>query len=106
MSYDVWLEVDTGGPEPVEVWERNHTSNTAGMWRGAGLDLGGCDGRQAAQVVEGVAAAVEVMERDPERFRAMNPPNGWGSYESCLAFLTAIRDACVAHPATTVRISR
>jgi hypothetical protein len=36
---------------------------------------------------------------DPERFRAMNPPNGWGNYDDLVATLSRMRDASVEHPA-------
>lgn len=33
MSYDVWLAIDTGAPEPATVAEcGNYTSNVSGMW--------------------------------------------------------------------------
>jgi hypothetical protein len=32
MSYDTYIEVDTGGPEPMSEWIGNYTSNVSGMW--------------------------------------------------------------------------
>jgi hypothetical protein len=39
MSYDIWLEADLGGPEPLHLDSWNYTSNCAAMWRAAGADL-------------------------------------------------------------------
>lgn len=106
MSYDVYLTIDTGSPEPVTVWDRNHTSNTARMWREAGCDLAEFDGKPATELAASLGSAISVMQAEPARFREMDPPNGWGDYVSCLEFLRAILDACGEHPLTTVRISR
>lgn len=106
MSYDVYLEMSTGGEHDVEAFWRNHTSNTAGIWRTAGIDLAECDGRRASSVAEGLAVAVDRIKRNPERYREFEPDNGWGTVESTLEFLEAILAACIAHPATTMRISR
>lgn len=34
-----------------------------------------------------LASVIEGLESDPERFRAMDPPNGWGSYDTLLEVL-------------------
>jgi hypothetical protein len=106
MSYDVYLEIDTGGTEPVEVSWLNHTSNTAAMWRAAGCDIAECDGRPAANFAEGLASAIEAIESDPDRYRQYEPPNGWGTLETTLKFLRDLLHACQCHPRTTVRVSR
>lgn len=106
MSYDVDLTIDTGSGEPVSVWSRNHTSNTARMWRAAGCDLAEFDGKPASELTPVVTAAITDMCAHPGAYRTMNPPNGWGDYESTLEFLRAIRDACMDHSLTTVRVSR
>lgn len=45
-----------------------------------------------------IKEGIEKLEADPEHFRAMNPPNGWGSYDTLLPVLREIRDACFEHP--------
>ena len=51
--------------------------------------LNGMNGAEGAaylgQIVKG-------LEADPERFQAMNPPNGWGDYDGLLEVLVAMRD--------------
>lgn len=50
-------------------------------------DAPGADGKAyLSQIIEG-------LEADPERFRAMNPANGWGSYDGLLRVLCGMRDA-------------
>lgn len=45
------------------------------------------------------------LEADPERYRAMNPPNGWGSYDSLLDVLRKMRDAVPAGEASVWEVS-
>ena len=109
MSYDIWLEIDTGTGEMHEVVEiGNMTSNVAPMWRKAMPPdgLAGLDGRRCADVIGDLQVAVEVMEKYPDVYRELNPPNGWGDYESALEYLTRMRDMAQQHPACTIRISR
>lgn len=105
MSYDVHLLAPTGG-EPVEAYWANMTSNVAPMWRAAGCDLAAFDGASATALADNLVPAIAAMESNPETFKAMNPPNGWGDYDGCLRFLRELRDACRLYPATEVRVSR
>ena len=45
------------------------------------------------------------MEADPETYRAMNPPNGWGDYEGALAYLRRLAEACATHSKCTINVS-
>lgn len=40
------------------------------------------------------------LEADPERFRALNPGNGWGDFDSFVKVLTGMRDAVPEWPTT------
>ncbi|WP_407563347.1 hypothetical protein [Streptomyces sp. 184] len=107
MSYDVYLVIDTGGPEPAAVVDvGNYTSNVSGMWEDAlGYPLKNLHGWQAEDARTDLQQAVHDMETHPEAYRAMNPPNGWGDYEGALDYLRRLGDACRAHPKTTIHIS-
>lgn len=100
MSYDVWLEIDTGGDEPATIpgADFNYTTNCARMWRHAGIDLRDCKGAPCSEAAGPIADAVKRMEDDPDTYRAMNPANGWGDYEGALRFLRQIAEACAQHP--------
>lgn len=101
----MYLTIDTGGAETLDIWDRNHTSNTAFMWRDAGADLAEMGGMDAPTAAGVLARAIGELETKPDVYRPMEPANGWGSYESCLDFLRSIRDACVAHPKASLRVS-
>lgn len=108
MSYDVWLDIDTGGPERVEVkgTDHNMTSNVAPMWRKAGADLAEFDGKTAGDMLPVLTAAIRTMVDNPSDYEPLNPPNGWGSYGTCLRFLNELRADFERHPKATIRISR
>lgn len=106
MSYDVWLEIDTGGPEPAYLTDWNYTSNCAPMWRAAGADLAQFDGKAASECLPVLDAAIAEMAANPAKYRAMDPANGWGSYDGLLPDLRELADQFRSHPRATVRVSR
>ena len=67
-------EAETGKPVERNWWDM----------------LDGLDGPAGR---EHVATVIRGLESDPARFRAMNPANGWGGYDSLLQVLRAMRDA-------------
>lgn len=108
MSYDLYLQIDTGAKEPTDVlYIGNYTFNVSGMWREAlGYSLADLHGRNAADATPDLRQACQRMASDPEKYRAMNPPNGWGDYEGARDYLVEILDGCLAHPKTTIEVSR
>jgi len=106
MSYDISLMMDTGGPELVMVESWNYTSNCAPMWRLAGADLADFEGKTSAECLPSLKAAINVMAGDPARFKAMNPPNGWGDYDSLLKALTELAESMSRNPLTVVCVWR
>ncbi len=112
MSYDISLyldNLDTGGPEPITYCVDdigNYTSNVAGMWDDAlGHRLADLNGKNAGDSHPRLAQAVANMHAEEDRYRAMNPRNGWGGYDGALDYLTRLRDACAAHPKARIYIS-
>ncbi|MBF6619068.1 MAG: hypothetical protein ITG02_02415 [Patulibacter sp.] len=110
MSYDIDLVIDAGGPEPVQITDGlNYTSNCAGMWRKAMPETDGLadmDGLDASAAAVRLRAGIAKMEQDPDAYRALNPANGWGDYESQLEMLRELLSQCEAAPRATVRVSR
>lgn len=106
MSYDISLSIGTGAGNQHEVYDWNFTSNVAPMWRAAGADLAGFDGKTAGDCIAVLATAIGTMEAEPDRFGAMDSPNSWGTYDDLLPALRELLEAMQAHPATTVRVDR
>lgn len=112
MSYDIWLEVDVGGPELAEIdvlphW--NYTSNVAPMWRKAMPEtdgLAGLAGMKASEAADHLSRGILRMRADPDSYRALNPENGWGDFHSQFLRLEELRDACRRAPRARVGVSR
>lgn len=99
MSVDAHIEVEIDGEwEYLDDTWINYTHNLSPMYREAGFphwtDYDGAPVSEFAGVIRG---ALDRMEGNPERFRALNPPNGWGTYEGALDVLRQMYRSCRLH---------
>lgn len=107
MSYDIYLTIDTGGESPAYVGrDWNYTSNCGPMWRAAGAELAEFHGKPASECIPVLQAAITELEANPEKYRAMDSPNGWGVYDRLVPALTRLLENFQAHPRATVEVSR
>lgn len=93
-------------------YEWNYTHNTNRMVNAAaeaaGLDLDGktwfdhLKGRTIYETRPFLAAIVAELAAHPDKYRAMNPENGWGSYDSLLPVLWEMRDVRPPPPVSLV----
>lgn len=130
MSWWIGVEIDTGSGEPVVLTERNVTYNVAPMFHEAlaipspGVHDGdrycrcryqnsdgeherGLRALNSAPCTEAagvISAALERMRAEPAKYQAMNPSNGWGSYESAKDDLLWLLTACQVHPRASVYV--
>lgn len=109
MSYDVHLEIDAGGAEPVSlaILNENMTWNVRPMFKAAIGEEGFCnnwDGLSAAIAADRCRRTLDAFNADPAKFRALNPANGWGDFEGAREFIQLINDACVLAPNATLRV--
>lgn len=119
VSREEW-DRDNPGREPVtltsdpfdgEVYTRNITHNLGAMAREAGVylacwrpeEMGATKGKH---LIEPLRAGLSALRANPERFRAMNPENGWGDYDGLVAFVADYLAACEAYPDADVSVSR
>jgi hypothetical protein len=72
----------------------NMTSNVAPMWRLAGADLAELNGKPAIEVQMVLASAIHNMLNEPNKYKALNPENGWGDYENCVRYLVNLALMC------------
>lgn len=107
MSFDVYLEIDTGGEYPATVAEvGNITYNVNPMFREAlGCGLRETNGRNAEELLPELRRAIADMRDRPDVYSAMNPPNGWGNSGITLGFLEGFAAACARHPKATVSVT-
>jgi hypothetical protein len=113
MSYDVYIEMDTGAGETTVVDQQNYTSNVGQMWAHAinpadPITLGDTiDAHPKATDLQPIISlAVTRMAEDMEFYAEMNPGNGWGDAEGAMGYLAWLALACLKHPNCTVRVSR
>jgi hypothetical protein len=71
------------------------------LWRPEELGI-----TTAKQLVEPLKAGLELLRAEPDRFKALNPENGWGDYDGLVRFVTGYLMACEDYPDATVRASR
>lgn len=103
MSLDVYLE--------TTVYRANITHNLNRMADAAGIydvlwrpDENGI--WTANQLIQPLSEGLARLLADPEKFKARNAPNGWGTYDNFVPFVSNYMAACVANPDANVRVSR
>ena len=105
------LDVSLSEMKLTEIYDRNITHNLGAMAEAAGIykylwrpdEIGVF---KAEQLVLPLTEGLARLKADPEKFKAMNPPNGWGDYDGLVDFVKEYRDACEANPNATVKASR
>ena len=104
------LNVTLRAMRMTEIFRGNYTHNVGKMASAAGIyqavwrpeELGIT---LAGQLIEPLRAGVEKMESDPDKFKKLNPANGWGSYAPFLAWLKEYLAACEENPLAEVSVS-
>lgn len=107
MSWSVTLTTELDGHQIIVADGCDYTHNTNRMIRDAGF-LGWpyeVHSWTAKKLGEGLDEAIKNLERDPKRYRAMNPANGWGDYDSLVGVLRELRDQCRTFPSAKVSMS-
>lgn len=107
MSYDIYLQTKDALGDEATMWEvGNYTSNAAPMWTEAlGYSLRDTHGRRAGDLIEDLAKAVAAMACEPERFRPLEPSNGWGDLDGATKYLAKLYEGCGRWPDAIVEVS-
>lgn len=97
--------------EPINAYSANITHNLGPMARAAGIyehlwRPEEVSITKAAELVAPLTAGLVHLCADPDRFRALNPENGWGSYDGLVRFVARYIDACQQHPTADVSVWR
>lgn len=119
MSLDVYLRYpvnnlfadDPEAPEPEEVFWGNITHNLNKMAEAAGLyeylwrpeEIGVA---KAEQLIGPLTTGLALLRQSPDKFKPLNPANGWGSYETLVRFVQKYLTACEEHPDADISVSR
>jgi hypothetical protein len=112
------LDVDLMVTKPCSVYSSNITHNLGAMAREVmlyeGLTLYDVLWRPDEQVglkyARDIADLLDdgwnILMADPEKFKKLNPENGWGSYEGLCQFVYQYRNACWDNPDAELSVSR
>ena len=116
MSYDVYLTKRKDILEDEELYNPefddtvccgNYTFNVFEMLSKAFHrdDWKYIHGKQARHALKDLHKAIQNMALYPDKYKAMNPENGWGSYDGALNWLTKIYSKCTEYPEYYIYIS-
>lgn len=127
MSWDLSIKVpgcERCGRGEDYPYERNYTHNCNAMIRAASIHpfphqevstfaevilraptTGECWGdyndKPAKEAGAFASRIADELERDPEKYRPMQPENGWGSYDTVIELCRAVARACAEYPEGT-----
>lgn len=97
--------------ETDEVYSANITHNLNTMageagiyehlWRPDEINI-----TKAKELIEPLREGLHKLKSEPEKYKAFNPSNGWGSYEGLVRFVSNYLDACYENPEADVSVSR
>lgn len=79
----------------------DYTYNVSPMWRQIYPDDEGMvfiDGMTGKEAFEKLIHALDYMKQHKEELEALNPSNGWGSYEGFMEFIRELIHACIETP--------
>ena len=113
MSLDVYLEdqfCDHCG-RSEEVFWRNMTHNLGKMASVAELyiplwDPSSIGITKAKDLIKPLKKGLARLLVNPERYKAFNPDNGWGSYDGLVIFVEKYLKACKTYPDARIKISK
>lgn len=118
MSLDVYLTTPNKCPncdhqlgQPRETFSWNITHNLGQMAGAAGIyhhlwrpeELGVT---KAKELIDPLEKGLALLKSEPDRFKKLNPENGWGSYDGLVAFVESYLTACRKDPEAAVGVSR
>jgi hypothetical protein len=93
------------------IYHANITHNLGAMAAEAGIyehlwrpDEIGCE--LAQDLILPLNTGLETLQNDPERFKELNPSNGWGDYDGLVNFVARYLFACKLNPEARIRIWR
>jgi hypothetical protein len=107
LSLDVYLTA----VRPTTIYEHNVTHNLNRMADEAGIykhlwrpdEIGVT---KASQLIEPLREGLAKLLAEPQRFEALNPANGWGSYDGLVNFVQEYLHACEENRDADVSVSR
>ncbi len=91
MSADIYVDAI----KRVRVVSVNVTYNLGPMLREAGMEWKDFTSLEPPALAKRLTATIAELESRPDRYRMLNPANGWGNYEGLLKSLRDVLAALV-----------
>jgi hypothetical protein len=91
MSVDIYVTAT----RRTLVANVNVTYNLGPMLRAAGMDWADFTCLRPEELTRKITATIEELKARPEHYRALNPPNGFGTYEGLITSLGEVLVALV-----------
>lgn len=109
LDFSLYLNCEDAGDgeqHSLDVLDKNITHNVSRMWREAGCyeALYKSEGDRAKDHLEAVQKAITAMLGDPQKYKAMEPDNGWGDYRGAVEWLQEVRDAMEQYPLARIHV--
>ena len=105
------IKFEDGTQETNEVFSQNITHNLSRMAEEAGLYS--CLWRPedakifiAKDLIEPLREGLHKLKLNPDKYKVLNPANGWGSYDGLVSFVDKYLDACYKYPDAEIRVCR
>lgn len=101
MSYDISLEKEV--TQVIDVYSCNITFNVANMAKESGLydalfDPDSMLYEKAGDIIPVITEGLKELLMKPEKYKKLESPNGWGTYEQFLMFVNNYKEACIRNP--------
>ena len=92
MSYDFGMKADLGNGYVYMGYEQNYTYNVSPMFYKAFGDPGinFIEGKTGKECIEKLRLGLKEMQDNKSKYEAMNPDNGWGSYEGAVEVIETL----------------
>ena len=105
MSYDISLEINTGFEDREVVDVGNITYNITPMFvKSMGKNLSDFNDKKCREMIPILRIGVIELANNPEKYRKLNPVNGWGNYDGALNYLRKLLVSCEENPNCTIKV--
>lgn len=86
------------------AWKQINGKDYVPQGGDSGFGLRQLSGVQCANALGYLFVACAHMKNNPDEYKKMNPPNGWGSYETALEFLEKLRNEALNHLGALIEV--
>jgi len=60
----------------------------------------------ASQMIEPIEKGIRELMSNPDKYKAYNPPNGWGNYDIFVSFCRSVLSTCKENPDAIIDVSK